>query len=308
VQAKRFHVNLYVNGDYPVHLLQDDNEAARRAYYTATPELTGWRLPKDKFETGFSGRAGYRLTQRLWLQFSAGYNAIDTRDRFASGTYQNDTVIVAGVDTTRLTGPSDILSRGYDNYSLVDFGLGLRFDVLQTPRVNLGLSAFPVLGYMTFNATTFDSVFSNNNMYVNNVFMGKSQIYEGTLRKYELTSACAGADLAAHADFFILRSVCLTAEAGLNVLAALSLEGTSKVRRSYLARDPSTPAGAVPSDSSYTENCAMIKGNFLGTGDYLMMANPDVKQYDPQGRPVAYQKTYREFSNFRVRAGLGYYF
>jgi hypothetical protein len=64
----------------------------------------------------------------------------------------------------------------------------------------------------------------------------------------------------------------------------------------------------VVEDSTYSERAAAIKGDFLGTGEYVSIRNPDEKVHTPDNTLVRMEKHYYELSRIRMNLGVSYSF
>jgi sRNA-binding regulator protein Hfq len=300
---------IYVNGlsAFPVHLLQSNDEMPRRIFYEKDTGFTAWGVPKDAFDFGTSGTFGFRLTQKWWLVGKGGYDKSGWRKGYSFRQCYFDTTFYTGThpDTTLLEGPGDYISRSQRSWSMIDVGCGLRFYFFRNPRIALGVTVMPEIGFISCTEEAYDSSFSNANFYENGVFAGKNLIYDQTIRTTKLSGTAFGGDVSGTAEVHLFKNIGINLTCGFNLMMAGTLQGKTTSRLYEITRNAFQN---ITVDSSYSENAALVKGNYLGTGEYFQIVNPDVKHYDPNGSLVSISKASKEFTSFRITLGLMYFF
>jgi len=85
------------------------------------------------------------------------------------------------------------------------------------------------------------------------------------------------------------------------------LQGTVDVTSIAVSRNTLDP-NMVVSDTSYSQTRAAMRGDFLGTGEYTQILDPDVKQTQPDGSSAGAERSYKEYADFRIAIGLAFYF
>ena len=65
---------------------------------------------------------------------------------------------------------------------MINLGIGLKWQFYRNPRIAIGVTVVPEIGFITCTENSYDSSFANNNLYTNGVFMGKEQIYSQEIR------------------------------------------------------------------------------------------------------------------------------
>ncbi|MGA2508086.1 MAG: CsgG/HfaB family protein [Chitinispirillaceae bacterium] len=292
---------------YPVYLFQTNGETTKREYFEKAPALTSWGVPSDIFDFGGICNFGIRLSPSLWLAGKCGYYRTGLRKGYTIANYYNDTSLYVGSrpDTARIEGPDDILSRSERSFEVTNLGIGLKWQFYRNPRIAIGVTVVPEIGFITCTENSYDSSFANNNLYTNGVFMGKEQIYSQEIRQTTLKGTAFGCDLDGTAEVYLFKNLGLNLTCGLSYLLSGTLTGKTRVQRYEIDR---SPVQNTVTDTSYTENAALVKGNFLGTGEFFQIENPDVKQKDPDGNPVTITKALKEFATFRISLGVVYYF
>jgi hypothetical protein len=303
----RFYIRLNSLSALPLHLFQPGDEGPRKAFYEKETALTAWGVPKDGFNIGSLLTTGFRLTERWWLVGTGGYSRSGLRKGYAVANYYNDTTLYVGSrpDTIRTEGPDDILSRSERTYVEYTMGLGVKWQFFRNPRIALGIAAVPEFGWMTCTERSYDSSFTSNNLYLNGVFMGKEQIYSQDIRETHLSGTAFGGSLNGDVEIRLSRNIGINLTCGLGYLLAGTLRGKTNVSSYEIDRSPFED---IVVDTSYSENAALVRGNFLGTGEFFQIENPDVKQKDPDGKPVNISRASKEFASFRMTLGILYYF
>jgi curli biogenesis system outer membrane secretion channel CsgG len=305
IGAKRFRISLGGGGSYPLHIMQNSDEATRRKYYESATDMVAWGVPKETADLECPLSLGLRLSPSWWLIAKGRYMKTKAQSGYAISDSYFDTSLTTGFPATTVRSEMNdtILSRTSHNYEVFSLGLGLKYVFFRNSRVSLGLSLIPQIGSMTYYSNEYDSSMSTNYIYTS-VF-NKTQYYTQTTYQTKLTGIAYGGELGADAELFIFSNLGISLSCGLNVLMAASLQGTSNVHKYEITN---TDGNVQIADTTRSENATMVHGNFLGTGDYFQIQNADRKQYDPSGKVVSITKPPREFSTVHIEISLVYYF
>jgi hypothetical protein len=303
----RFSLSVSGTAAFPFSLLQADNNKPKKDYYEKSPEIVEYKVASEGPEFGGGGRFGVRLGESVWFLTGLNFSGISATESYVISRSNIDTTL-SGAQTLRLTGPMDIASRTQYAWSMLTAQAGIEWTFFRSTRIDMGLAFLPCLGYLWDDMSSFDSSFANEQMFINNAYMGQNLLYSEESRSTSLSGFVFGGQAGLSVSAHIATGISLTVSGSLELRLSPSVSGTTDGRLVETVKNPVTSPAGQTTDSTYSESAAMMKGNFLGTGDYLQVQNPDVKNYDPQGRYVSMQKSYKEFSGFQIRAALGYSF
>jgi hypothetical protein len=110
-----------------------------------------------------------------------------------------------------------------------------------------------------------------------------------------------------NAEFFLLPRLSICSKVNFSWKTAPSLQGTIHVNQTTISRTSQNSAYTTV-DTSYDQSRAAMRGNFLGTGEYVQIQDPDAKQIKPDGTPSGAERSSIEFADFRLTIGLSFYF
>jgi hypothetical protein len=304
-KSHRFRFAIEGSGFYQFNVLEPDAEAKKRAYFDSDPHLMSYAVPKNSVDPAVMLTAAYRFHDRWWVHLLASYLKTRVRETMAVDTFFVDSTIPAGSDTSHLLGRNFLNSKSFAAYDMVDAGIGLDAELFRTARMKIVLSLTPMAGWTFLSGTTYDSSRIDAAISVNGSQLGKYEYFEQVIGKGTLSSLSLGAKAAVNAEYSLTRNWAIFGGFDLAWQEALALWGTYHMNRHTVETWPGTSTSA---DSSWLETRAAMKGDFLGTGEYVQMTNPDVHQTKPNGSPVGAWRSFKELADFRFGIGIAYYF
>lgn len=307
VQLKRFKVSLLGNWNYPIAIFEPDASAKKQRYFDTTDIVDEWSLPKKKLHYDLTLAGGFRLKSRLWLQSRIGFGSSQTIKHGAGGEFESDTTITDNEGSYRMISAHDIESEFHSYYRYFDFGIGLGFEVIRSNRFVLSANAVPEIGVVKYYQREYTTALSNANAFQNGLFLGKILEYSEEIRDVELSGLAMGGDMNLCGEFFIKPRISITSLAGLSWKAVPNLEGESTITRKEISANSGDPEQKVVNETT-TEKAAFMKGNWLRTGDYLRIENPDNKTYDHTGNETEKWRHFKEFAHIIYAIGVTVYF
>jgi hypothetical protein len=303
--SHRFRFGIEGAGFYQFNVLEPNAEAKKRAYFDSDPHLMYYAVPKNSVDPALMATAAYRFHDNLWVHLYAGYSKTRVRETVVIDTFFVDSTIPAGTDTFRMLGHEYLNNKSYNGYDMIDVGIGLDADLFRTARMKIVLSLTPMAGWTFSNVTTYDSSRIDATGFLSGTQFGKWEYFEQVIGKGTISSFSLGAKAALNAEYALTRNWVIFGGIDLSWKSALSLWGTLDLKRHTVETMPGVVNSA---DTSWQEHRAAMRGDFLGTGEYVQTTNPDVHQTKPDGSPVGAWRTFKEFADFRFGIGIAFYY
>jgi curli biogenesis system outer membrane secretion channel CsgG len=303
--SHRFRFGIEGSGFYQFNVLEPDAEAKKRAYFATDRHLASYEASKNSVDPAVMFTAAYRFHDRLWVHLFGGYSQTRVRESGAVDTFFLDSTIPSGTDTSRFLGKGYDLGKTYLSYDMIDVGIGLDADLFRTARMKIVLSLTPMAGWTFLNMTTYDSTRTDAAIFQNGMQLGKYEYFEQDIGKGTLSSFSLGAKAALNAEYAITKNWVIFGGIDLSWKSVLSLWGTLDMKQHTVT---ATALGTVTSDSAWQEHRAAMRGDFLGTGEYVEITNPDAHQTTPDGKPVEAWRTFKELADFRFGIGIAFYY
>ncbi len=298
--AKKYEVSASLFLDYPFDVLRKDNLAPVKEFFYAHPEYTQWGLPERVLEFGGYLTYSYHLNDKLWLRGVLGFTRTSLMERYVLGAYPHQRTEVQAMDTINFHGNEVYNSKSFQYVRLVDIGAGLKFDVLQLRNVSFNLQLTPYIGLLTVHKTKWDSTYINAHRFVNGTYTGRQIRTEEAVSVVEMDGIAFGGGAALGFDYYPLVKWSVSVSMGFKLMIAPVLEGqTEEVLQTYTVNSDN-PINPEKAGSDNQTRAAWVKGDFLGTGEYADIRNPDANS--------VLERTYFEYTNFKINIAVGYHF
>jgi curli biogenesis system outer membrane secretion channel CsgG len=308
VKQQRIRVSLFGTGFYPVNVLQPDAEARKRAYYETDPHLVLFSLPQKKVDFSLGASGAYRIAKQFWLSAQADYSKTRVRQSTVVTSYRYSQPALMGPDTILVAGPQTMYDDVFMNEDFGDIAIGIDFDLVSNARIKFGFSAQPTVGMVFCHRTEHDSTYEDlTATSTAGAVMGKIQNDVQSVGMGTLSGITVGFSGGCNAEFFLLPRLSICSKVNFSWKTAPSLQGTIHVNQTTISRTSQNSAYTTV-DTSYDQSRAAMRGNFLGTGEYVQIQDPDAKQIKPDGTPSGAERSSIEFADFRLTIGLSFYF
>ena len=304
IEAARYSIDIKSTGGYPLHLVQKDNYLAVKnsiesSSTSGKPQSTKFKVPADNFTFGTEAVLKYKFSPIFSLVFEAEFSSNPKLKKEAVTAYNYEYSLTTGSDTVYCSGPVDNHSTSWHSYNLTAIGIGTSIRIMKSPHATFSMDIIPECGYVNYNVTSLDSSFWNLPIYVNGTYGGQIQLYDEALKEANLHSSLFGGRAGFTINFFPLHWIGLQTSASFQTLVALNLEGKEKVSEVHINRNTNEIQ-----DTTYTDDAAMMRGNWLGTGDFFSVQNPYIQYAGHDNKPIHAEKTWFEFSSLRFTIGL----
>lgn len=288
----RFHsfkMTLHTQGGFPIRIFTDDPKKPRQKYYDKDTTIRKWGLPEKEYNYGLGLDFSMKLNERFWLKSQC---ALDWSNKSREFIVWDETQENYNLHATSLT---DI------NQMLFDISLGLETVLFKSTHFEFTFTAMPLVGYARKWYSSIDTTIVNKNSTSGNEYTGQITSYLFQNSETKVDGFITGGDLGITSSFNFKNNWSLDISLNTRCIVAPELQGKTKVSQRSITYSPFHPNGSV-SDSTYSHRAAAVKGNFLGTGDYITIRNPDEKIMVP------FRKSIYEFSSLALRIGISYYF
>lgn len=307
VALKRFKVSLLGNWNYPIQIFEPDAHSKKQKFFHQTEIVDEWSEPKKRLHYDVSMIGAFRLRNRLWLQTRVDVGGNHVEKNSASGEFESDTTLSDAEGEYRAVSDNNHASESHHYYRYFDFGLGLGFEIIQGNRFILSTNLVPEIGLVKFYQKEYTQSLTNSNFFVNNLYLGKQYHYSEEVRDIELKGLSMGGDMNLCGEFFIKPRISVTSLVGISWKAVPNLEGESTITLREVSANSGDPEQTV-SEETTTEKAAFVKANWLRTGDYLRIDNPDTKTYDHTGDETEKWRHFKEFAHILYAIGITLYF
>lgn len=307
VKLKRFKLTALGNFTYPIQIIEPDRDEAIQKYYDTSSTTVEWSTPPTKGSFSGSISAAFRIKNRLWLMTSVYGGKSATTKGGAKTSHEIDTTISDDVTSVRMFGTDDYTAETYQNYGYIDLGVGVAVDIITSNRFILGMSLSPKIGFLKYYQTGYYTSFTSSTAFVDGMYLGKINIKNEEIYDSEIQGVTFGADLKLNGDFFLTKRISITPSIGFDWKLAPSLKGETNVQKQTVEVSSIDPDEKMTSEN-YTENATTVLGDWLGTGEYIRITNPDTKEVDPNGNVIHKQKHYKEFAHILFSIGMTFYF
>lgn len=302
VASNRFRIGISADALYPLHLFQERSYLPARQSLQEDTANEILDKASDKFCLGFTINGDYRVNKVLSTGFTLGWNRADLRRNFAkrSHNYYLDTIL--GLDTLVMDGPVSYYTSTNIEYSMFTAGINIGIKIVNSPRVAVNVNLNPQWGYINYNLVEHDSSLWDLPTYINSGYIGQTQQYDEIIRNAKLKGNAFGGGLGAAVSFFPFSNLEFSTSVGLRTLVTPSLEGKEQIDSVIIIRDNN--GNTEKTRGSRSQKAAIMKGDFLGTGEFLTIEDPTRKS--PSG--VTSQKAWMEFSSLRISLAITFIF
>jgi hypothetical protein len=306
-RERRWKVGAGIGLGRRLHILLPDDIGPRRAYYSSRPDIVEWSLPDESFCPVFELDAAWRASRSLWL-WVRGEGLMGPGQPWRARTITAfDTLFDAGGVASRIESHQTIVSEGSSHQDRASLSAGVEWVFLEKAPFR-----FSVLGGLSGDWTrlaveTRDSSASEASMFLNGMWSGNQWLVTQSTSSSTLTGWGLGGRLGLRAEWEFIDSWSLGAEATLAVARMGEITGTTNSTRADWSHSTMEPT-LVRRDSSWSEPAALLVGNHLGTGDYRMVGNPDVRSKNPSGQLVTTSKATSEVSDVHLTLRIARYF
>jgi hypothetical protein len=184
-------------------------------------------------------------------------------------------------------------------YAIQNLGLGYRYTqpIADFARARLNIAYFAGrLAYaMEWRSVDLTQILGSQDT----SFLGKTVTYYEQIEHVTLHGLITGpqAGLSLEIDFLREWQACLSVSA--KSLFAIDASGLSRRTTTSMQRNGLSPDEPMTTAEDEYE-AAFVKGNFLGTGEFVSVEDPNRKTQDPQGRNVPIERTWVEFSFLKL--------
>jgi hypothetical protein len=288
-QLQRFKMALYTQGSLPIRIVTDDPYIPRQKFYDKDTSIHKWGLPEKEFNYGFGLGFSMKLNERIWLksQFS-----LDRSNESREFIVWDETLENVNIHHTSNTGI---------NHMLFDLSLGLETILFKNTHFQFTVTTMPLAGYGRKWLSSTDTITVKTKNTSENEYTGQTTEYLFQNSKTIVDGFITGGDIGVTSSFNFGKNWSFDISLNTRCIIAPELQGNTKVSQRTVTFSLLHPNGSV-SDSTYSYRAAAVKGNFLGTGEYITIRNPDEKTVVP------YKKSIYEFSALTLRIGFSYYF
>jgi hypothetical protein len=288
-RLQRFKMTLYTQGSLPIRIITDDPNLPKQKYYDNDTTFREWGLPEKEFNYGLGLGFSMKLSERVWLKSQC---SLDRSNESMEFFMWDKTLEITKWHHTSLKNI---------NQTLFDVSLGLETVLFKSTHFQFTFTTMPLAGYGR-------EWFSSTDTMINEISDTSGNEYHGQMIEYWLKNSntlvdgfITGGDIGVTSTFNFRRNWSFDISLNARCILSPELQGETKVKQRLVNFLRLHPNGSV-SDSTYSYRAAAVKGDFLGTGDYIKIQNPDEKT------AVPFRKSIYEFSALAIRIGFSYYF
>ncbi|HMA64333.1 MAG TPA: hypothetical protein VKO63_04000, partial [Chitinispirillaceae bacterium] len=288
-RLQKYKLTLNALGSLPVHIFTEDPNMPRQKYYDKDTTIRKWGLPEKEFNYGFGVGFSMKFNERIWLKSQLSMDQSNESGEFVTWdeTLENATVHHTNHATI--------------HHQIFDLSLGLETVLYKNPRFQFSLITVPLAGYGRMWLSSIDTIIVKSKNVSDSAFTGQTTQYLFQNSETTVDGFIAGGDIGVTSSFNFKKRWSFDIALFTRCVIAPELQGDTKVTQRYVTFSKLHPDGSV-SDSTYSYRASAVKGDFLGTGEYIKIKNPDEKT------SVPFRKSIYEFSSVALRIGLSYYF
>jgi hypothetical protein len=294
-RLQRFKVSLYTQGSLPVRIFTSDPSVPRQKYYDNDTTIRKWGLPEKEFNYGFGIGFSLKLHDRVWLK---SQGTLDKSSESREFVLWDESLESANVHQTSHTSI---------NHMTFEMALGLEMVLFKTPHFQFTFTTMPLAGYGRKWFSSTDTTIVETRSSSGNEYTGQTIEYLFQNSKTIVDGFITGGDIGVTSSFNVRKNWSFDISLNTRCILAPELQGKTKVSQRSVTFSPIYPNGTV-SDSTYSYRAAAVKGNILGTGEYISIRNPDEKILDDNGNTIHFRKSLYDFSKLTLKAGVTYYF
>ncbi|MDO5575551.1 MAG: CsgG/HfaB family protein [Fibrobacter sp.] len=288
-KVQRFRVALNPQISFPMHFFTVDPDEPRQKYYDTDSTIRKWGLPEKEFNYGLGLAFSMKLNERIWLksQFSFEQSNKSSEFIFWQKTLEN----------------ADFTSSSHTDISqtLFDMALGVETVLYKNPYFQFTVTAMPLMGYGKRKVVSNDADTVETKTIDEREYTGNTVLYRFENAKTTVDGFIAGGELGLSGSFNFKKNWSFDVSVNTKFVFAPEFQGKTHVKQRNVTYSPLYPDGEV-SDSVYSHRASAVKGDFLGTGRYILIKNPDEKA------AVSFKKSIYELSSLALRIGVSYYF
>lgn len=288
-QLQKFKITLYTQGSLPMRFITGDPNIPRQKYYDKDSTIREWGLPEKEFNYGFGLGFSMKLNERIWL-----------KSQFSLDRSKESREFIVWDETLGNTYLHHSSHTGI-NHMLFDLSLGLETVLFKNTHFQFTVIALPIAGYGRKWLSSTDTITAKTKNTSENEYTGHTTVYLFQNSKTIVDGFITGGDIGVTSSFNFRKNWSFDISLNTRCIIAPELQGDTRVSQKSVTFSLLHPNGSV-SDSTYSYRAAAVKGNFLGTGEYITIRNPDEKTVVP------YKKSIFEFSALTIRIGFSYYF
>ena len=310
--AKRFHINLAIEGLFPVYISQRNPNQLERESFKQYDQLENIETPyiktySDNVDPGINIELGLRVSRTTFI--NSYFNLIKTswKENDYRLYYTNELSISTNTGTTRLYGPFLYDFTYWDSWSQYLAGLGIQQIVFQKHNYNISFYLAPHYCFTQFDTKAkdhFDSDYNweSTDQYGNSVILGKQRLEGITSYTTHLSGHGVGFQARASSEFSFTPKIGLSLYASLISNYVWGLKGTEQKTTQYTQRDFLDSTAAYNSTSeTYDVVMLRFKNRYTGNTEFST-----VKKGDPREKEG--ENAAKEFATFRLGISLNYYF
>lgn len=288
-QLQKYKLTLYSQGSLPVRILTDDPNIPRQKYFDKDTTIRKWGLPEKEFNYGLGLGFSMKVNERIWLKSQVSIDRSNESREFVTW----DEILEEA--TVHNTNHTDI------NHMTIDCLLGLETVLYKNTRFEFTLTTTPLAGYGRMWLSSRDTIVVKAKNTSGTEYTGQTIQYLFKNSETTVDGFIAGGDIGVTSSFSFKKNWSFDISIFTRCIFAPELQGETKVAERFVTFSLRYPNGSV-SDSTYSYRASAVKGDFLGTGEYIKIKNPDEKT------AVPFRKSIYEFSSLALRIGLSYYF
>ncbi|MBN1604836.1 MAG: hypothetical protein JW915_24725 [Chitinispirillaceae bacterium] len=288
-QLQRFKMTLYTQGSLPMRFITGNSNIPRHNYYDEDSTIREWGLPEKEFNYGFGLGFSMKLNEKIWLKSQL---SLDWSNESREFIVWDETLGNADLHHTSHTGI---------NHMVFDLSLGLETVLFKNTHFQFTVITMPLAGYGRKWLYSTDTIIVKIKNTSKNEYTGQTTEYLFQNSQTVVDGFITGGDIGVTGSFNFRKNWSFDISLNTRCIIAPELQGDTRVSQRAVTFSLLHPNGTV-SDSTYSYRAAAVKGNFLGTGEYITIRNPDEKT------AVPYRKSIYEFSALALRIGFSYYF
>lgn len=295
-RAQKFKTMLHIQGSLPILILTEDPNIPRQKFYDTDTTIRAWGLPEKEFNYGLGCGFSMKLHEKVWLRSLLSFNQSSECREFISW------------DETLEDKHLNTISHMGIYHMMADVSLGLEMVLFKSSRFQFSFTTMPLAGYGKKCFSSNDTTIVTAKEINENQYTGQTTLYRYTNSETLVDGFITGGDIGVSSSLHLKTNWSFDISLNTRCILAPELQGETAVRQKSIMFSPLHPNGEV-SDSTWSYRSAAVQGDFLGTGEFIKIGNPDEKiSTDNEHSNIPYRKSIFEFSAVELRIGISYYF